>query len=125
MNRAGEPEIVSFFSFATQEGLWLFVETMNRRSFIRTSAAASVFGGTAHTLSALAADDHYRANIGIQLYTLRNELQADTSATIKAVADAGYKQGEMYGFPNCDTMIKAARDHGLALHSTHSCNFAN
>ena len=25
----------------------------------------------------------------------------------------------MYGFPNCDTMIKAARDHGLALHSTH------
>ncbi len=110
---------MSFFSFATQEGLWLFVETMNRRSFIRTSAAASVFGGTAHTLSALAADDHYRANIGIQLYTLRNELQADTSATIKAVADAGYKQGEMYGFPNCDTMIKAARDHGLALHSTH------
>ena len=70
-------------------------------------------------MSALAADNKYRANIGIQLYTLREELKADTSGTIKAVAEAGYQQGEMYGFPNCDDMIKAARDHGLGLHSTH------
>ncbi|YCM42889.1 sugar phosphate isomerase/epimerase [Verrucomicrobiaceae bacterium 227] len=92
---------------------------MNRRSFLRTSAGVTVFGGTARTLSALAADNKYRANIGIQLYTLREELKADTSGTIKAVAEAGYQQGEMYGFPNCDDMIKAARDHGLGLHSTH------
>jgi sugar phosphate isomerase/epimerase len=25
----------------------------------------------------------------------------------------------MYGFPNCDAMVKAARDSGLALHSSH------
>jgi len=92
---------------------------MNRRSFLSTSAASSVLAGTAQTLSALAADNAYRANIGIQLYTLRDELKADTPATIKAIAEAGYKQGEMYGFPNCDDMIKAARDHGLGLHSTH------
>lgn len=92
---------------------------MNRRSFLRTTAATTIFSGTAQTLSALAADNAYRANIGIQLYTLRDELKKDTPATMKAIADAGYKQGEMYGFPNCDEMIKAAEDHGLGLHSTH------
>ena len=92
---------------------------MNRRSFLRTSAATTVFAGTSQTLSALAADNVYRANIGLQLYSLRNELKADTPGTIKELVDAGYKQGEMYGFPNCDDMIKAANDHGLGLHSTH------
>ncbi|MGJ8697521.1 MAG: sugar phosphate isomerase/epimerase family protein [Verrucomicrobiaceae bacterium] len=92
---------------------------MNRRSFLRTSAATSLFAGSAHTLSALAADDTYRANIGLQLYTLRNELKADTSGTIKALVDAGYKQGEMYGFPDCQDMINASRDHGLAMNSSH------
>ena len=92
---------------------------MNRRSFLRTTAATSAFAGTAQTLSALAADDVYRANIGIQLYTMRDAMKADTSATIKAIVDAGYKQGEMYGFPNCDDIIKASRDHGLDMNSTH------
>ena len=92
---------------------------MTRRSFLRATAATSALAGTTQTLSALAADNTYRANIGIQLYTLRDGLKKDTPATIKAIADAGYKQGEMYGFPNCDDMIKAAGDHGLALNSTH------
>ena len=92
---------------------------MNRRSFLRTTAASSLFAGSAQTLSALTADNAYRANIGLQLYTLRDELTADTAKTIKAVADAGYKQGEMFGFPNCADMIKAANDCGLGLHSTH------
>jgi len=92
---------------------------MNRRSFLRTSATTTLFAGTSQTLSALAADNVYRSNIGLQLYSLRNELKTDTPGTIKALVDAGYKQGEMYGFPNCDDMIKAANDHGLGLHSTH------
>jgi sugar phosphate isomerase/epimerase len=99
--------------------MWFLSCTMNRRSFLRTSAATAVFTGTANTLSALAADNAYRANIGLQLYSLRNELNADIPGTIKALVDAGYKQGEMYGFPNCDDTIKAANDHGLGLHSTH------
>ena len=92
---------------------------MNRRSFLRTSAATSIFAGTANSLSALAADNKYRANIGIQLYTMRDAMKKDTAGTIKAIAEAGYKQGEMYGFPNCDDMIKASHDHGLAMNSTH------
>jgi len=70
-------------------------------------------------LGALKANNHYRKNIGIQLYTLRNEIGKDVGATIKAVVDAGYVQGEMYGFPNCEPMIQAAKDSGLALHSSH------
>lgn len=72
-----------------------------------------------HTLMALAKDNAYRKNIGIQLYTLRNEIAKDAAGTLKAVAEAGYKQGEMYGFPKADEMVKAAKDAGLALNSTH------
>lgn len=92
---------------------------MNRRHFL-CSAAAAPFGLTGGSaFAALAADDIYRKTIGLQLYTLRNEIAKDTAATIKAVVDAGYKQGEMYGFPNCGPMIAAARDCGLELHSSH------
>jgi sugar phosphate isomerase/epimerase len=61
----------------------------------------------------------YRKNIGIQLYTLRNQIGKDVAGTMKAVAEAGYKQGELYGFPDADPMIQAARDAGLELHSAH------
>lgn len=55
---------------------------MNRRSFLRSTAASSIFAGSAQTLSALAADDVYRAQIGIQLFTMRNGLGKEVSATI-------------------------------------------
>ena len=68
---------------------------------------------------ALDPNNKYRKEIGIQLYTLRNQISQDVKATIKAVADAGYKQVEMYNFPDCDSMIEASRDNGLAINSTH------
>ena len=91
----------------------------SRRSFLYRALATSAVVGSPATIRALEADNAYRKNIGIQLYTLRNEIAKDPVAAIKAVADAGYQQGEMYGFPNCDPMIRAARDAGLALHSSH------
>ena len=92
---------------------------MNRRHFLRTSVASSFALVSAPSLFALEADNAYRKNIGLQLYTLREAIKADPGAALKAVAAAGYKQGEMYGFPNCDPMIQAAKDAGLALHSSH------
>ncbi len=92
---------------------------MNRRQFLSTSIGALAAAGAPRTLLALEADNRYRKQIGLQLYTLRNEIAADTSKTIKAVVDAGYHQGEMFGFPDCQPMIDAAREHGLALHSSH------
>ena len=92
---------------------------MNRRRFLRTSAATALFAAPSQSLLALKTNNAYRKKIGIQLYTLRNEITKDTAATIKAVKSAGYIQGELYGFPNCDLMIKAAQEVGLELHSSH------
>ena len=91
---------------------------MNRRHFMQSTAAVVALTHVDH-LFGLEADNVYRKEIGIQLYTLRNQIKADTAGTIKAVADAGYKQVELYGFPNADHMIKAARDNGLAINSSH------
>jgi sugar phosphate isomerase/epimerase len=90
---------------------------MNRRQFLYSSAVTAL--ATSPIARALEADNAYRRNIGLQLYTLRNELTRDTPGTIKAVVASGYKQGEMFGFPNCDPVIAAARESGLALHSSH------
>ncbi len=90
---------------------------MNRREFICATALATM--AATPLARALDRNDVYRANIGLQLYTLRNELAKDTPGTIKSVVEAGYKQGEMFGFPNCDPVIAAAKDSGLGLHSSH------
>lgn len=97
---------------------------MKRRNFLTTSAAAgaALFAGIPQrTLFALGKDNTYRANIGIQLYTLRNQLKGDVAGTIKAVAEAGYKQVEPYGFPDDKRidLINASRDAGLAVNSSH------
>ena len=63
--------------------------------------------------------DRYRSQIGIQLYTLRNQISADVKGTIQAVADAGYKQVEPYGFPNAEAMIAEAKACGMAVNSSH------
>lgn len=92
---------------------------MNRRSFIRMTAATSLALSQSDTLMALEAENAYRKNIGIQLYTLRKELAKDPSGTLKQVAAAGYKQVELYGFPKADAMISGAKDAGLAINSAH------
>lgn len=91
---------------------------MNRRNFIYTGLAAAL-ALKAERVFALEGGAVYRDNIGIQLYTLRNELKADTAATLKAVADAGYKQVEPFGFPDADALIKGSLDLGMKVNSTH------
>ena len=93
---------------------------MNRRSFLLSSAASSLaLAPSASLLAALAKDNTYRANIGIQLYTLRDALSKDAAGTLKKVAEAGYKQVELFGFPNCQPLIDGAKAAGLAINSAH------
>lgn len=92
---------------------------MNRRTFIRTTAATSLVLSQTQSLFALEAENAYRKNIGIQLYTLRKELGSDPAGTLKKVAADGYKQVELYGFPNADPLIAGAKDAGLEIHSAH------
>lgn len=93
---------------------------MKRRTFLRSAAASSLVLTPANqVLAALAPDNKYRKNIGIQLYTLRGPLGKDPAGTLKAVAEAGYKQVEAYGFPNCQPLIDGAKAAGLAMNSSH------
>ena len=92
---------------------------MKPRDFLAASAAASAMICRPQSIFAADDDNVYRREIGIQLYTLRNEISNSVEATIKAVADAGYKQVECYGFPNAEPMIHAAKENGLAVNSTH------
>lgn len=92
---------------------------MNRRTFIRATAATSFALSQTGSLLAIEAENTYRKNIGIQLYTLRNELGKDPAGTLKKVAAAGYKQVELFGFPDAEPMIKGAKDAGLEIHSSH------
>src|SRR5215217_3908753 len=93
---------------------------MNRRNFIRTTTVAALAATqTGNLMAALEADNVYRKNIGIQLYTLRGALDKDAAGTLKQVAAAGYKQVELYGFPDADAMISGAKDAGLAINSAH------
>ena len=95
-------------------------DMMNRRSFLLSSAASSLaLAPSASLLAALAKDNAYRANIGIQLYTLRDALSKDAAGTLKKVAEAGYKQVELFGFPNCQPLIDGAKAAGLAINSAH------
>ncbi|MEC9054652.1 MAG: sugar phosphate isomerase/epimerase, partial [Verrucomicrobiota bacterium] len=68
---------------------------MRRRSFLRGATATALFAGPTRSLLALEKDNKFRRQIGIQLYTLRNQIRKDPHGTIKAVKEAGYVQGEM------------------------------
>ena len=94
---------------------------MNRRTLLQAAGAGALASTLTPRLFALAPNNPYRKNIGIQLYTLRKEIGKDTAATIAAVAKAGYQQVEAYGFPspNATKMIQAAKDNGLAVNSSH------
>ncbi|MEM1083079.1 MAG: sugar phosphate isomerase/epimerase [Verrucomicrobiota bacterium] len=96
---------------------------MKRRRFLRTSLTALPFAASSIPLPswALEASSPFRKNIGIQLYTLRNPIKKDVAGTLKAVADAGYKQVEAYGFPGpgAADMIREAKANGLAANSSH------
>lgn len=70
---------------------------MKRRDFLKTTAGASALALTAslaRPLKAMSDQTKYKETIGLQLWTVRNQLKQDKQATLKAVADAGYRQVE-------------------------------
>jgi len=96
------------------------LHAMNRRTFLETATAV-----TAATLltSRLgwAAADHKIEKVGVQLYTVRDQMKADFDGTIAKVAQIGYKEVEFAGyFGRTGQQVRAACDkNGLAAVSTH------
>lgn len=90
---------------------------LSRRAFLATAAAASM-------RSALARDGSIP--VGLELYSVRNELKRDLMGTVRAVAKMGYAGVEFYG-PYYDWTAAYAKqvrqlldDLGIRCFSTHN-----
>jgi sugar phosphate isomerase/epimerase len=90
---------------------------MNRRTLLEILTAAAVLP---RHLS-WAADEHRIEKIGLQLYTVRDQMKADFDGTIAKVASIGYKEVEFAGyFGRTPEQVRAVIDrNGLASPSCH------
>jgi sugar phosphate isomerase/epimerase len=90
---------------------------MNRRTFLEILTAAAVLP---RHLS-WAADEHRIEKIGLQLYTVRDQMKADFDGTIAKVAAIGYKEVEFAGyFGRTPQQVRAVIDRaGLTSPSCH------
>ena len=99
------------------------IQTFSRRSFLQTSALA---GTALLTSNSLFAKEKNAKNIGLQLYSVREEMKKDPIATMKTVAEMGYKNvehanyvgGKFYGFEPKE-FRKIIDDLGLSMRSGH------
>jgi sugar phosphate isomerase/epimerase len=68
-----------------------------------------------------AASEHKIDKVGVQLYTVRDQMKADFDSTIAKVAQIGYKEVEFAGyFGRTSQQVRAALDkNGLSAPSTH------
>jgi sugar phosphate isomerase/epimerase len=93
------------------------ISGMNRRTFLEIVTAAVV---VPRHLS-WAADEHRIEKIGLQLYTVRDQMKADFDGTIAKVAAIGYKEVEFAGyFGRTPEQVRAVLDrNGLTSPSCH------
>ena len=86
---------------------------LTRREVFQMLAAAGVSAAAAARLLAKAP-----STLGVQIYTVRDRFEKDPDATIKAIADIGYKEIELvYG--SLETSVPLAKKYGLAPASIH------
>jgi sugar phosphate isomerase/epimerase len=93
---------------------------MNRRTFLATTAAATAASMLKGPLG-WAATDHKIQNLGVQLYTVRDQMKADFDGTLSKVAAIGYKEVEFAGyFDHSPKEVRTSIDnHGLTSPSCH------
>lgn len=102
----------------------------NRRSFLKTAGAGTagilmLGAGACQTSSQKTAS--LQSGIGLQLYSIRDAMQADVAGTLKKVADmgyqylelAGYSNGKFYGMTPRD-FKKLVSDLGMEIISSHT-----
>ena len=80
----------------------LFPRKISRNEFLRTRALAL----SLPILNSVDAVAKPMKKVGLQLYTLRNELGKDPDGTLKKVAQIGYKEVETFGYANGKFMGK-------------------
>ena len=100
---------------------------MNRRQFISRSAVTLLAAGVAdQRLFAAAMAKPNTGRIGIQLYSVNDELSKDFEGTLKKLSDIGYSAVEPFGFTTDDffghTMKELSNmvdDMGMTISGSH------
>ena len=102
---------------------------MNRRNFITKSVALLALGSVgqqALPLSLSAAAKPNKGRIGIQLYSVKDDLPKDFQGTLKKLSDMGYSSVEAYGFNGEKFLGKTMKelsvilkDLGMSLSGSH------
>lgn len=98
-----------------------FMQRLSRRSFVMRAGLASA-AVAASGFPSLAWADPLGLPIGIQLYTVGADLRNDAAATVKQIAQIGYKEVETAGFGSLKTATefrKLLDDNGLKCPSAH------
>jgi len=91
--------------------------SLSRREFLAAAAAAAPLALSAQTK---------KIPVGIEMYSVRDEMTKDTIATVRAIAKMGYEVAEFYGpyYSWTPEMLKDVRkvldDTGLRCLSTHN-----
>ena len=87
------------------------LENHSRRSFLKTTALGAAAGFTVPSWLpsvAAAAPSPMLDHLGVALYTVRDQMQADPAGTLKAIAALGYKYVESGLLPSLGTAASAA-----------------
>ena len=98
-------------------------KNIDRRKFLKNSLLCGTFSMVSpyNSLNAKNLMDNNLANIGIQLYTVRDLMKNNVPLTLQRIAEMGYKEVEFAGYFGKTTKeIKAIlSDNGLKSPSTH------
>jgi sugar phosphate isomerase/epimerase len=95
------------------------IDSLNRRRFLQTGAACAAAAALLPAREAHATP--FGLPLGLQLYSVRDQLKADFQSTLQTVASLGYRQVEAAGFyGRTPAQIKQAMDQtGLVCVSAH------
>ncbi len=97
------------------------MKSRDRRDFLGVLGAAAV-SGKAGWLDHLLPERRARlGKIGIQLYTVREELAKNVEGTLARLAEIGFKEVEFAGYPDgtAQSLRKLLNRHGLQAVSSH------
>jgi len=94
---------------------------MNRRNFLRRASLGVTAAAVASQFPEFLLANPYGKPIGLQLYTLRDQLEKDVTGTLKQVAALGYKDVEIYSLYGKAPaeFSQILKDNGITASSGH------
>jgi sugar phosphate isomerase/epimerase len=102
------------------------IDSISRRAFLAMAAAGPLAYGAARATGAFGAQRRKGIPVGIELYSVRDELGKDLMGTVRAVAKMGYQSVEFYSpyyqwtSDKAKEVRKLLDDLGISCPSTHN-----